>query len=301
MNIIFMGTPGFAIPSLTAVNESKHELVSVVTVPDKKQGRGQSISYSDVKKFAIENNIEVLQPEDLSDINFINRLKALKPDIIVVVAFRILPEIIFDIPAYGIFNLHASLLPKYRGAAPINRAVMNGDTETGVTTFFLKKKVDTGNIILQYKINILPEDDAGSLHDRLSKLGADAVIKTIELIEKNDLTLIKQDDSLASKAPKIFKEDCLINWENDSVKIHNHIRGLSPYPAAFTHFNNKSIKIFKSILTDLRSENLPGEFRITGKKLYVNTKDNLLEISELQPEGKKRMTAKDFINGLNLT
>lgn len=301
MKIIFMGTPEFAVPSLSAVNESKHELVSVVTVPDKKKGRGQSLSFSDVKKYALEKNIEVLQPDDLSDINFINRLNELKPDIIVVVAFRILPEIIFDIPSSGIFNLHASLLPKYRGAAPINRAVMNGDTETGVTTFFLKKKVDTGNIILQDKINILPEDDAGSLHDRLSKLGADAVMKTIELIEKNDLTLIKQDDSIASKAPKIFKEDCLINWKNDSVKIHNHIRGLSPYPAAFTHYNNKSIKIFKSILTGLSSENHPGEFLITGKKLYVNTNDNLLEISELQPEGKKRMTAKDFINGLNLT
>lgn len=300
MKIIFMGTPGFAIPSLTAINESKHELVCVVTVPDKKKGRGQSMSYSDVKKYAIEKNIEVLQPEDLSDFNFINRLRALKPDLIIVVAFRILPEIIFDIPANGIFNLHASLLPKYRGAAPINRALINGETETGVTTFFLKKKVDTGNIILQDKISILPEDDAGSLHDRLSKLGADAVMKTIELIENKSFTLMYQDDSSATKAPKIFKEDCQINWSNDSVKIHNQIRGLSPYPAAFTHYNNKSIKIFKSNLTDLKSDSQPGEFLITGKKLYVSTRDNLLELSELQPEGKKRMSAKDFINGLNL-
>ncbi|MBK8982814.1 MAG: methionyl-tRNA formyltransferase [Ignavibacteria bacterium] len=300
MKIIFMGTPEFAVPSLSAVNDSKHELVSVVTVPDKKKGRGQSLSFSEVKKYALEKNIEVLQPEDLSNINFINRMKELKPDIIVVVAFRILPEIIFDIPSSGIFNLHASLLPKYRGAAPINRAIMNGDTETGVTTFFLKKKVDTGNIIHQDKINILPEDDAGSLHDRLSKLGADAVMKTIELIEKNDFTLINQDDTLVSKAPKIFKEDCLINWENDSVKIHNQIRGLSPYPAAYTRFKDKSVKIFKSNLSEIKSTTLPGDIIISEKKLYVNTKDNLLEICELQPEGKKRMSAKDFINGLNI-
>lgn len=298
-----MGTPEFAVPSLSAIFKSEHDLISVVTIPDRKKGRGQNVSFSEVKKFAMAKRIDFLQPDDISNEDFLEKLISLKPDLIVVVAFKILPEIIFDIPTFGIFNLHASLLPKYRGAAPINRAIMNGEPETGVTTFFLEKKVDTGNVILQQKIPILPDDNAGSLHDKLSELGAEVVMKTIDLIDKSDKNippLIKQDDSLSSKAPKIFKEDCLLSWDDLSVKIHNKIRGLSPYPAAYTRMIDKNIKILKSRLTEMRSESEPGVISISDNKLLVSTKDNLLEILELQPEGKNKMSARDFINGLKI-
>ncbi|HRB01453.1 MAG TPA: methionyl-tRNA formyltransferase [Ignavibacteria bacterium] len=303
MRIIFMGTPEFAVPSLSAIFKSEHDLISVVTIPDRKKGRGQNVSFSEVKKFAMAKRIDFLQPDDISNEDFLEKLISLKPDLIVVVAFKILPEIIFDIPTFGIFNLHASLLPKYRGAAPINRAIMNGEPETGVTTFFLEKKVDTGNVILQQKIPILPDDNAGSLHDKLSELGAEVVMKTIDLIDKSDKNIppvIKQDDSLSSKAPKIFKEDCLLSWDDLSVKIHNKIRGLSPYPAAYTRMIDKNIKILKSRLTEMRSESEPGVISISDNKLLVSTKDNLLEILELQPEGKNKMSARDFINGLKI-
>ena len=298
-----MGTPEFAVPSLSAIFKSEHDLISVVTIPDRKKGRGQNVSFSEVKKFAMAKRIDFLQPDDISNEDFLEKLISLKPDLIVVVAFKILPEIIFDIPTFGIFNLHASLLPKYRGAAPINRAIMNGEPETGVTTFFLEKKVDTGNVILQQKIPILPDDNAGSLHDKLSELGAEVVMKTIDLIDKSDKNIppvIKQDDSLSSKAPKIFKEDCLLSWDDLSVKIHNKIRGLSPYPAAYTRMIDKNIKILKSRLTEMRSESEPGVISISDNKLLVSTKDNLLEILELQPEGKNKMSARDFINGLKI-
>ncbi|MFZ1323520.1 MAG: methionyl-tRNA formyltransferase [Ignavibacteria bacterium] len=303
MRIIFMGTPEFAVPALSAIFKSGHELLSVVTIPDRKKGRGQNVSFSDVKKFAMAKRIDFLQPDDLSDKVFIEKLRSLMPDLIVVVAFKILPEIIFDIPVHGIFNLHASLLPKYRGAAPINRAIMNGEPETGVTTFFLENKVDTGNVILQQKIPILPEDNAGTLHDKLSELGAEVVMKTIDLIdksEKNIPSVKKQNDSLSSKAPKIFKEDCLLSWDDLAVKIHNKIRGLSPYPAAYTRMIDKNIKILKSRLTDMKSESEPGVITISDNKLLVSTKDNLLEIVDLQPEGKNKMSARDFINGLKI-
>jgi len=303
MRIIFLGTPEFAVPSLSAIFKSEHDLISVVTIPDRKKGRGQNVSFSEVKKFAMAKRIDFLQPDDISNEDFLEKLISLKPDLIVVVAFKILPEIIFDIPTFGIFNLHASLLPKYRGAAPINRAIMNGEPETGVTTFFLEKKVDTGNVILQQKIPILPDDNAGSLHDKLSELGAEVVMKTIDLIDKSDKNIppvIKQDDSLSSKAPKIFKEDCLLSWDDLSVKIHNKIRGLSPYPAAYTRMIDKNIKILKSRLTEMRSESEPGVISISDNKLLVSTKDNLLEILELQPEGKNKMSARDFINGLKI-
>ena len=298
-----MGTPEFAVPSLSAIFKSEHDLISVVTIPDRKKGRGQNVSFSEVKKFAMAKRIDFLQPDDISNEDFLEKLISLKPDLIVVVAFKILPEIIFDIPTFGIFNLHASLLPEYRGAAPINRAIMNGEPETGVTTFFLEKKVDTGNVILQQKIPILPDDSAGSLHDKLSELGAEVVMKTIDLIDKSDKNIppvIKQDDSLSSKAPKIFKEDCLLSWDDLSVKIHNKIRGLSPYPAAYTRMIDKNIKILKSRLTEMRSESEPGVISISDNKLLVSTKDNLLEILELQPEGKNKMSARDFINGLKI-
>jgi methionyl-tRNA formyltransferase len=298
MKIIFMGTPQFAVPSLKILLESKHDIIAVVTAPDKRKGRGQVLTYSEIKRFSLNKNIPLLQPEKLNDENFINDIRSLEPDLIVVVAFRILPKEIFTIPKYGTFNLHASLLPKYRGAAPINRALMNGEKETGVTTFFIQEKVDTGNIILQKKINIEDDDNAGTLHDKLSILGAEGVLETVELIEERNVITKQQDNNLSSPAPKIFKEDCMIEWNQEAIVIHNFIRGLSPYPAAFTYFENKTVKVYKSVVSGLPVIGIPGEIFIDGKNLFVSSKDKLIEILELQIEGKKKITASDFINSL---
>jgi len=298
MKIIFMGTPEFAVPSLKILLDNKYDIPTVVTVPDRKKGRGLKTSVSDVKKFALEKDLKLLQPVSLKDEKFINEIKLLAPDLIIVVAFRILPKEIYTIPKYGSINLHGSLLPKYRGAAPINWAIMNGDTETGVTTFFLKDKVDTGNIILQKKIKIGPDDNAGIIHDKLSITGADTVLQTVKLIEKGSIIEFTQDESLASPAPKIFRDDCRINWKMKSSEIHNFIRGLSPHPAAFTMLEKKTVKIFSSMLTHTNSESEPGTVIIDNKKLFVCTADNLIEILELQMEGKKRISALDFINGI---
>lgn len=299
MKIIFMGTPGFAVPSLKILLENKYDLKAVVTVPDKRTGRGLRISESEVKKFALEKDLKILQPENLKDEIFANEIKALNPELIIVVAFRILPKEIYSIPNLGSINLHGSLLPKYRGAAPINRAIMNGETETGVTTFFLKDKVDTGNMILQNKIKIEPNDNAGIIHDKLSELGAETVLETVRLIESGNLIELPQDDSHATPAPKLFKENCKINWNTDSASVHNFIRGLSPYPAAFTSLDNKILKIFSSSTTGIRSEALPGTMLIDNKRVLVCTSDELIEIFELQFEGKNRINAVDFINGLS--
>lgn len=293
-----MGTPEFAVPSLKILLDNKYDIPTVVTVPDRKKGRGLKTSVSDVKKFALEKDLKLLQPVSLKDEKFINEIKLLAPDLIIVVAFRILPKEIYTIPKYGSINLHGSLLPKYRGAAPINRAIINGDTETGVTTFFLKDKVDTGNIILQKKIKIGPDDNAGIIHDKLSVTGADTVLQTVKLIEKGSIIEFTQDESLASPAPKIFRDDCRINWKMKSSEIHNFIRGLSPHPAAFTMLEKKTVKIFSSMLTHTNSESEPGTVIIDNKKLFVCTADNLIEILELQMEGKKRISALDFINGI---
>ena len=296
-----MGTPEFAVPSLRILIENKYNVVSVVTVSDKKKGRGQHLSESAVKLFAGENNLNILQPVNLKDIEFQDKIRSLNPDLIIVVAFRILPKEIFTIPQYGSFNLHASLLPKYRGAAPINWAVINGETETGVTSFFLKEKVDTGNVIIQKRTSIEPEDNAGTLHDKLAVLGAEAVLETVRLIESGNITVSEQDNSSATPAPKIFREDCQINWEQGAIRIHNFIRGLSPYPGAYSYLDNKIVKISKSNKTDQKSLEIPGKIFIENKKLYVTSEDNLIEILELQPEGKKRISALDFINGADKT
>lgn len=293
-----MGTPEFAVPSLDILLKNNYDIVGVVTVPDKRKGRGRTMQFSDVKYYALENNLYLLQPDKMKDLSFIKEIEDLQPDLIVIVAFRILPKEIFTIPKYGSFNLHASLLPKYRGAAPINWAVINGEKETGVTTFFLKEAVDTGNIILQTKIPINDDDDAGIIHDKLSKIGAETVRETVRRIENGNVEVTNQDDSLASPAPKIFKEDCRINWEKDSIKIYNLIRGLSPYPASYTYLDNKIVKIYKSDVTTMLATNNPSIIHIEGKKLFVNTNDCLIEILELQLEGKKRMSANDFINGI---
>ncbi len=294
-----MGTPGFAVPSLNILVQNNYDICGVVTVPDKKKGRGLNLSYSDVKKFSMKHSLNILQPDNLRDPEFIKTLTDLKPDLILVVAFKILPEEVYTIPKYGSVNLHASLLPKFRGAAPINHALINGETETGVTTFFLKKKVDTGNIILQKRINIEEDDDVGTLHDKLSELGASCVLETVRVIEAGNVIPQIQNDSNASPAPKIFKENCMIDWNQNAGKIHNFIRGLSPYPAAFTFLNNRSVKIFRSALTGNPKKETPGSIVVEDKKLLVSCLDNMIEILELQTEGKKRIPASEFINGLD--
>ena len=294
-----MGTPGFAVPSLNILVQNNYDICGVVTVPDKKKGRGLNLSNSDIKKFSMKHSLNILQPDNLRDPEFIKTLTDLKPDLILVVAFKILPEEVFTIPKYGSVNLHASLLPKFRGAAPINHALINGETESGVTTFFLKKKVDTGNIILQKKINIDKDDDAGTLHDKLSELGAESVLETVRLIEAGNVIPQIQNDSDASPAPKIFKENCIIDWNQNACKIHDFIRGLSPYPAAFTFLNNRSVKIFRSALTGNSKKETPGSIAVEEKKLLVSCLDNMIEILELQTEGKKSIPASEFINGLD--
>ncbi len=299
MNIIFFGTPDFAIPTLNNILQSRHKILAVVTAPDKQRGRGKKVSFTPVKEFAIKNNIKIFQPFKFKDESFINNLKELNADVFVVVAFRILPVEVFTIPPKGAFNLHASLLPKYRGAAPIQWALINGETETGVTTFFLKEKVDTGNIILQKKVDIDPEDNSGSLHDKLSLIGADLVIETLNLIESGKVILKEQKNGLASPAPKITKEICKIDWNNNAAEVHNLVRGLSPHPGAFFIHNNKIYKVFKTQVLTI-SHLAPGEIYQTKKELVIGTKNGALRILEIQPEGRKRMAVTDFLRGYTL-
>lgn len=296
-----MGTPQFAVPSLDILIKNGHEVSAVVTVPDKPKGRGQKLGISEVKQYALENNLKILQPVKLRDESFLNELKSLQPDLIVIVAFRVLPTVIFDIPKYGIFNLHGSLLPKYRGAAPINWAIINGDKETGVTTFFLKEKVDTGNIILQEKIDIGENDTFGEVYEKLSHIGAGLVLETVRQIEKDEVRIQEQKDEHASPAPKIFKENCRIDWSKSSEEIHNLVRGLSPHPTAWTTLDNKVLKIYSTLKTEIASKSSVGTLLKEGKKLFVNTNDALLEILELQIEGKKRVKAIDFLNGMDFS
>ncbi|MBW7887573.1 MAG: methionyl-tRNA formyltransferase [Bacteroidetes bacterium] len=304
MNIVFMGTPEFAVPSLQILLANNYNVSAVVTAPDKPRGRGQQVSFTPIKTFALQHKIHVLQPEKLNDEKFLQPLKQLHPDLFVVVAFRILPKEVYTIPSRGAFNLHASLLPKYRGAAPINWAIINGEKESGVTSFFLQEKVDTGNIILQARTAVRPEMNAGELHDVLSEIGAEIVLQTVRLIELGRANPRAQENELASPAPKIFKETCRIDWNQPSEKIHNLIRGLSPYPAAWTMLEGKQIKIFQSKIFHNRFpiENISaGEIAITENSLLVKTKDSALEILEIQQEGKKRMSVEDFLRGFKFT
>lgn len=294
-----MGTPDFSIPSLKKLIESKHNVLAVVTAPDKQRGRGRKISYTPVKNFALENKLPILQPDKLkNNFEFINLLKNYDVDLYVIVAFRILPEAVFSIPPKGSFNLHASYLPKYRGAAPIQWALINGETETGLTTFKLAEKVDTGNIFLQKKIEIKPEDNLETLHDKLSESGADLVLETVDLIESNDFELKSQNDSLATPAPKITKEISKIDWNKSATDIHNLIRGLSPYPAAYFSFKNRVIKIYKSEVIE-RSDLKPSQIEQTKKELIIGCRKNALKIHQLQQEGKKRMTTEEFLRGFS--
>lgn len=294
-----MGTPDFAVPSLDILIRNNYEVCSVVTAPDKPKGRGLKPGYSAVKEYALTNKLKILQPENLRDDKFRKEILELNPDMIIIVAFRILPEKIYNIPSKGAFNLHASLLPKYRGAAPINYAIINGEKETGVTTFFLNKTVDTGEIIAQRKVEI-GDKDFGDLYNELKIIGSDLVLETVKKIESGKLELKKQNDEEASFAPKILKNDCRINWNENDVKIYNKIRGLSPVPCAFTIFEEKILKIYKSGLTLLPSEREPGEVEIINNEMFVNTKGNKLKIIDLQKEGRKRISASEFISGIKI-
>lgn len=310
MKIIFMGTPAFAVESLKALVEHDCEVVAVVTMPDKPAGRGHKMQMSPVKEFALERGIPVLQPEKLKSPEFIGELKSYNADLQIVVAFRMLPEIVWNMPRLGTFNLHASLLPQYRGAAPINWAVIHGEKITGVTTFFLTQEIDTGKIIMQEKIDILPGDDAGSVHDKLMVLGGRLVVETVKLIETGDYKALDQVELLKDipelrPAPKLFKENCEINWNQSSVQIHNFVRGLSPYPAAWCELKPDgadqalAFKIFKTKSEQAVHNLHPGTIVTDGKKYFkVATPDGYVEITELQAPGKKRMAATDYLRGL---
>ncbi|HTB06601.1 MAG TPA: methionyl-tRNA formyltransferase [Bacteroidia bacterium] len=303
LRIVFMGTPEFAVATLDALLKSRHTVVGVVTVPDKPANRGLKLQASAVKEFAVQHNIPVLQPEKLKNEEFIKALKALNPDLQVVVAFRMLPEIVWALPEYGTINLHASLLPQYRGAAPINWAIINGEKETGITTFFISHQIDTGDILQREKVPINDDDDAGIVHDKLMALGAELVVKTVDSIADNIIHPIKQEaETVLKAAPKIFRENCKINWNKSAEEVYNLIRGLSPYPGAWTEIANDkgdktSLKIYKTAKSLATS--LPmGTIAVNDKnQLLVGCSEGSIEIIELQAEGKKRMKAVDFLRG----
>ncbi|MCM1440444.1 MAG: methionyl-tRNA formyltransferase, partial [Roseburia sp.] len=278
------------------------------TMPDKEGGRGKQLIQSDVKRFATERNLRVLQPEKLKDPEFISNLKEINADLFIVIAFRMLPEIVWAMPRLGTFNLHGSLLPKYRGAAPINRAIMNGERETGVTTFFLKHEIDTGDIIGQRKISIGPNDNVGMIYDSLMKIGSEMVLETVDNIIAGNLKSYPQPEGEFIAAPKIFKEDCKIDWNKTSQEIHNHVRGLSPYPTTFTLLTDSKckemiVKIFETALSNSKDINIsnkvPGDIIVNHKKMYAVTGDGYIEIKNLQPAGKRRMVVSDFLLGYN--
>jgi len=306
-----MGTPEFAVSSLEILIKSGFDVVAVITAPDKPAGRGQKIKQSAVKEFAIKQQIKTLQPTNLKDSIFISELKALKADLQIVVAFRMLPEIIWDMPKLGTYNLHASLLPKYRGAAPINWAIINNEKETGVTTFKIKQAIDTGNILYREKINLNSDITAGELHDQLMKIGAELLLKTVveinkNLIEGNELNFISQNDENTDHAPKITKELCKINWNKSGDEIYNLIRGLSPYPTAMAYLNNGDdkpsiIKIYNSSFKIIE-HNYDNGLLNTDNKTFLNAycKNGIIQINDLQIEGKKRLLIADFLRGTKL-
>ena len=304
LRIIFLGTPDFAVASLKAIVENRGNVVAVVTAPDRPAGRGRQIQESAVKQYAAAQNIPVLQPVNLKDGIFTEELKSYCADLQIVVAFRMLPETVWNMPKHGTINLHASLLPKYRGAAPINWAIINGEKETGVSTFKLQHKIDTGDILLQETINITENDNVGSLHDKLMEAGANLLVKTIENI--GSITGTPQQVTVTSKeAPKIFKPDCKVNWNETTIKTYNLIRGLSPYPCAWTELispegKTYSMKIYKAIHSNTKNIK-PGNLVIIDNKLLVGTKDGTLQLEDIHLAGKKRMNANDFLRGFQLT
>lgn len=309
LRIVFLGTPDFAVESLRRIVDGGYNVVGVVTMPDKPAGRGKHLQQSAVKQFAVSRGLKVMQPERLKDDAFVEELRSLQADLFIVIAFRMLPEVVWSMPRLGTFNLHASLLPRYRGAAPINRAVMNGDAETGVTTFFLKHEIDTGDIIAQERIAIGPDEDAGSVHDRLMELGATLTIDTIEHILAGDLKPIPQDELLKGEeptpAPKIFKDTCRIDWNSSARDIHNHVRGLAPYPAAWSTLiagdtPQGSLKVFATRVLDEKSTSAPGTLTVTDGRLIADTATERIELLSVQAPGKKRMPTADFLRGCRL-
>jgi len=304
LKVVFFGTPDFARASLEAIHTSAHEVVGVVTVADKASGRGQKVHQSPVKTYAVEHGLPLFQPEKLRNEEFLSQIQSLNADIFVVVAFRMMPKVLFSMPRLGTFNLHASLLPDYRGAAPINYAVINGETKSGVTTFFINEKIDEGNILLQAETEISPEDNAGTLHDRLMEIGAKLVVETLDGLAEGKLTEIPQNQKENPKtAYKIFKEDTKIDWEKEVEVIHNFIRGMSPYPAAFTILEvggeQKILKIFKGKFQKIEHSKENGAIEISKNEFKIYAKNGVYFPEELQLEGKKRMNLKDFLNGFH--
>lgn len=299
LRIVFLGTPEFAVASLQKLVESGCRIVAVVTAPDKPQGRGKQLGTSAVKDYAMQVGLPILQPTNLKSPEFLAELSSYEADLQIVVAFRMLPEVVWNMPRLGTFNLHASLLPQYRGAAPINWAIINGEKETGVTTFFLKHEIDTGKIIFQEKETILDTDNVGSLYERLMKRGANLVVKTVEVIASGNYPQQDQDESGELKhAPKIFRENCKIDWHGSAVNVRNLIRGLSPYPAAWTMLKDLNLKIYTAELATEESRKPIGEFDTEGRTfLRVKTGAGSLELLELQLEGKKRMKVDEFLRG----
>ena len=310
LRIVYMGTPDFAVESLRRLVEGGYNVVAVITMPDKPAGRGHKIQFSQVKEYALSQGLPVLQPERLKDEAFVEQLRSLHADLQIVVAFRMLPEVVWNMPPMGTFNLHASLLPQYRGAAPLNWAIINGDTETGITTFFLKHEIDTGEIIQQRRIPILPEDNVGTIHDKLMVLGADMVVETVDAILAGTVKPIDQEsiqtDEPLRPAPKIFKDTCRIDWSKPCVQIHNLVRGLSPYPAAWCEWvsadgNRVSVKIFRTTPVPAAHHFEPGSVHTDGKsRIDVACADGYVRIEELQLAGKKRMAAADLLRGFHL-
>lgn len=307
MKIVFMGTPQFAVSTLEAIHQSHHEVVGVVTVPDRQTGRGLKLTTSPVKDYAVSHNIPLLQPEKLGDPLFQETLRTFGADIFVVVAFRMLPKTVWEIPPMGTFNLHASLLPQYRGAAPINWAIINGETETGVTTFFINERIDEGNILLQSKTPITKDDTAETLHDKLALIGKQLVLDTLQRIENHDISPTPQPYTSEYKpAPKIFKNDCQINWNNNGKVVVDFIRGLSPYPAATTTFtdnkgNSIQAKIFESSF-EPAPDSRPGSIQTDSKKyLKIGVNDGYVSISSIQISGKRRVSIAELLRGYDIT
>lgn len=309
LRIVFMGTPDFAVASLKTLVENGYQIVGVITAPDKPAGRGQKLNESAVKQYAVEAGLKILQPEKLKNPDFIEELKLLHADLQIVVAFRMLPEIVWNMPRLGTFNLHASLLPQYRGAAPINWAIINGEKESGVTTFLLDHEIDTGKIIFQEKVSISENENVGDLHDKLMKMGAPLVLKTVDILAEGKVPGIPQSELIKNTAgirhaPKIFKEDCRIDWFKTGREIYNFIRGLSPYPAAWTELIDDSeqtfvLKIFFAEITT-GANVTPGTIESDGKTyLKMKTADSWLNITDMQLSGKKRMKTVDFLRGFH--
>ncbi len=302
LKVVFFGTPEFAKVILQHIHESHHEVAGVVTVADKASGRGQKIQQSAVKQYADSQNLKTLQPEKLRDEHFLEEVRSLQADIFVVVAFRMMPKVLFEMPPLGTFNLHASLLPDYRGAAPINYAIINGEKETGVTTFFINEKIDEGNILLQKKTSIGQNETAGELHDRLMQDGADLVLETLNGLAAGTIKENPQPKTEQPKtAYKIFKDDTRINWSQPAEQVHNFIRGMSPYPAAFTYVTlndeKKFLKIYSGTFEVVHHDKLPGSFDISKNSFVFYTADGTYTPTEVQLEGKKRVAVKDFLNG----